>query len=132
MTDLELLREELACGVDTVDLWNRNILPKMREHSDDYKKLAHAEAKRRGYEYDKVLGLYREPWKMYALKGRNVIAAGWRDGVLRVAFAGKDGARFYCYSGVPEAEFMKLRNSPFPDRLFTTNIKGKDYKVTPE
>jgi KTSC domain len=132
MTDLETLREELACGVDTVDLWNRNILPKMRDRSEEYKRLAHAEAKRRGYEYDKDLEIYLSPWKMYALKGHNVIAAGWRDGVLRVAFAGKGGARFYQYHGVPEAEFVKLRNSPYPDRLFTTNIKNKDYKVTPE
>ena len=27
--------------------------------------------------------------------------------------------------GVPEAEFMKLRHSPFAYRIFTCNIKGK-------
>ena len=132
MEDFELLREELACGINTVDLWNRNILPKMRERSAEYKRLAHAEAKRRGWEYDKDLNLYREPWKMYALKGHNVIAAGFVGGTLRVAFASKNGARFYCYEGVPEAEFIKLRNSPYPDRLFTTNIKNKGYKAIPE
>lgn len=69
-----------------------------------------------------------EPWRMYATKGRNLIGVGWRDGVLRCAFAGKDGHRFYSYAAVAEAEFNKLRRSPFPDKLFYTNIKGK-YKV---
>jgi hypothetical protein len=64
-------------------------------------------------------------WSMHATRGTNLIAVGWRDGVLRCAFASKAGARFYEYPGVPEAEFIKLRNSPYPDRLFTTNIKGK-------
>jgi hypothetical protein len=31
----------------------------------------------------------------------------------------------WMYKGVPEAEFMKLRNSPYAYRIFTTNIKGK-------
>lgn len=71
-------------------------------------------------------------WKMSACKGTNVVGVGWMDGVLRVAFAGKYySARFYRYSGVPQAEFEKLKRSPFPDRLFTTNIKGK-YPVEAE
>lgn len=132
MTDLELLQEELACGINTVDLWNRNILPKMHERSEEYKRLAHAEAKKRGYIYDKESQVYQAPWKMFALKGRNVIAAGFQDGTLRVAFASKEGARFYRYAGVPEAEFLKLRNNPYPDRLFTTNIKNKGYQAAAE
>lgn len=132
MDNVELLREELACGINTVDLFNRNILPKMRERSEEYKKLAHAEAKRRGYVYDKELDAYQAPWTMHALRGHNCIAAGYMDGVLRIAFSGKGGARFYRYPGVPEGEFVKLRNSPYPDRLFTTNIKNKGFKAIPE
>lgn len=64
-------------------------------------------------------------FKMFATRGTNLIAVGWENGTLRCAFAGKDGARFYRYSGVPEAEKEKLLKSPYPDRLFTTNIKGK-------
>lgn len=70
-------------------------------------------------------------WNMHATKGHNLIGVGWEDGVLRCAFAGKDGKRFYRYGNVPEAEFVKLRNSPFPDRIFTTNIKAK-YTCTAE
>lgn len=64
-------------------------------------------------------------FKMFATRGTNLIAVGWDGGVLRCAFASKTGARFYEYPGVPEAEFIKLKTSPYPDRLFTTNIKGK-------
>ena len=131
MEDFELLREELASGIDTLELWNRNILPKMRERSAEYKRIAHAEAKRRGWEYDKELNLYREPWKMYALKGRNCIAAGWQLGILRIAFAGKDGPRFYMYPGIPMEVCLKLQRSPFPDKLFTQLVKSKEHTFIP-
>jgi hypothetical protein len=72
------------------------------------------------------MGAPRPPeFPMHATKGHNLVGVGWGNGVLRCAFAGKEGKRFYRYSNVPEAEFVKLRNSPFPDRLFTSNIKGK-------
>lgn len=82
-----------------------------------------------GYSFQPECATAPEPpkpeWQMFATRGRNLIAVGWKEGVLRCAFAGKDGAKFYCYDGVPEAEFVKLKNSPFPDRLFSTNCKGK-------
>lgn len=58
-------------------------------------------------------------WKMEATRGKNLIAVAWRDGVLRCAFASKDGARFYLYPGVPEAEKLKLLRSPYPDGLWS-------------
>lgn len=64
-------------------------------------------------------------FKMHATRGTNLIAVGWENGTLRCAFASKTGARFYKYFGVPEAEFEKLRKSPYPDRLFASNIKNK-------
>lgn len=67
-------------------------------------------------------------WEMWKTKGKNLIAAGWDDGVLRVTFKGN---RSYRYRGVPLIEWEKLVRSPFPDRLFTTNIKGK-YPVQAE
>lgn len=64
-------------------------------------------------------------FKMHACKGANLIGVGWENGTLRCAFASKTGLRYYRYFDVPEAEFEKLRKSPYPDRLFTTNIKNK-------
>jgi hypothetical protein len=52
---------------------------------------------------------------------RQLLSVGWRDGVLVCQFAKGKGS----YSGVPEAEFMKLRKVPFAYRILTTNIKGK-------
>ena len=62
---------------------------------------------------------------MVACKGSNVIGVGYKDGVLRVCFAGKEGPRFWRYAGVPADEFVKLSRSPYPDRLFTTNVRNK-------
>lgn len=69
-------------------------------------------------------------FKMFATRGTNLIAVGWdrtegSTGVLRCCFASKDGPRYGKHFGVPEAEFGKLKRSPYPDRLYTTNIKGK-------
>ncbi len=52
---------------------------------------------------------------------RQLLSVGWREGVLVCQFAKGKGS----YSGVPEAEFMKLRRVPFAYRILTTNIKGK-------
>ena len=59
---------------------------------------------------------------MHKTKGWNLLAVGWRDGVLTCEFP---GGRQYRYAGVPEEECAKLIRSPFPDKLFTSNIKGK-------
>ena len=70
------------------------------------------------------LGASKE-FGMVATKGTNVIGVGYKDGVLRVCFAGKDGPKFWRYRDVPAAEFVKFGRSPFPDRLFSTNIRNK-------
>ncbi len=125
----------ILSAIPAGERWNRN-LPEFKRLTEQYgpecRAFIAAEAKRRGYEYDRDLKAYRVPWKMFALRGRNVIAAGWQDGMLRVAFAGKDGAKFWRYKGVPEAEFEKLKRVPYPDKLFTTNIKNKGFKATKE
>lgn len=69
---------------------------------------------------------------MTATKGTNLISVGWRDGYLRVAFAGKNGAKFYRYPGVPESTKQKLINSPFPDGLFTKLVRNKGFKAEAE
>lgn len=77
--------------------------------------------------------LERPPeFQMTAVKGTNLIAVGWRDGVLRVAFAAKTGARFYRYPGVPESTKSKLANSPFPDGLFTKLVRNQGFKAEAE
>jgi hypothetical protein len=63
------------------------------------------------------------PISMYGVTDPNhqLLAVGWRDGVLVCQFAKGKGS----YAGVPEAEFIKLRNVPFAYRILTTNIKNK-------
>lgn len=119
-------------AIPNVGAWNVNVPRLVRENGDEFKKFAQSEAKRRGYEFDRGMMAYRVPWRMFALRGRNIIAAGWQEGVLRVAFAGKDGAKFWRYRGVPEAEFEKLKKVPYPDRIFHSNIKSKGYEAIPE
>ena len=73
-------------------------------------------------------------FKMFATRGINLIAVGWdrtegSKGILRCCFASKGGPRYGRHKDVPEAEFGKLKRSPYPDRLYATNIKGKyDYE----
>lgn len=113
--------------IGDLPLWNANVIPWMKERGDEYKRVAHSEAKRRGYVFDKSKMEYECPpkFKMFATRGVNLIAVGWEEGVLRCAFAGKDGAKFWQYAGVPEAECEKLKRSPFPDKLFSTNVRNK-------
>jgi len=128
----EIVWAAILEAIPDVQRWNVNVPRLVQENGAEFKKYAQAEAKKRGYEFDRELMAYRIPWKMYALRGRNVIAAGWQEGVLRVAFAGKEGAKFWRYKGVPEAEFDKLRKVPYPDKIFHSNIKSKGYEAIPE
>ena len=135
MTENEIVWAAILEVIPNVEVWNRN-LGEFKKLTEKYgpacREFIIKEAERRGYEYDKELKAYRAHWKMFALKGRNVIAAGWQDGTLRIAFADKDGAKFWRYKGVPEAEFEKLKSVPFPDKLFHSNIKSKGYEATKE
>ena len=103
---------------------NRLIKPAVeaRERGDaEPAKLLAAEAKRRGYVFQD--GAYKDVPPMVITKGRNLLRVGWRDGVLYATFT--SGPKIYEYPGVPHAEYFKLTRSPFPDKLFFTNIKGK-------
>lgn len=71
------------------------------------------------------LGSAKSGIKMFAAKGTNLIGVGWFDGTMRCAFAGKDGATFGRFAGVPEEAALKLIRSPYPDKLFSQIIKGK-------
>lgn len=73
-----------------------------------------------------------EEFPMSACRGTNLIGAGWKDGVLRVAFASKAGPKFYRYPGVPEETKKKLVNSPYPDALFTKIVRNKGFKAEAE
>ena len=55
-------------------------------------------------------------------RGKNIVAAGYESGTLRVAF-GKSGE--YDYSGVPEDKFVSLCRVPYPDNYYSKSIKGK-------
>ena len=60
--------------------------------------------------------------KMYGVTDKNMMAVGWFDGTLEVAF--KFGR--YRYANVPEDIFVKLRNpkQPYPNSLFTKLVKN--------
>ena len=128
MTDAEVWTAEFA-ALETIGQWNLNVIGWMKERGDEYKRFAHSEAKRRGYEFNREHMEYRCHFKMYATRGRNLIAVGWQDGILRCVFASKEDKRIYRYGSaehpVPKEEYEKLLNVPFPDKLFVTNIKGK-------
>jgi hypothetical protein len=61
--------------------------------------------------------------KLYGVTDPNkqLIAVGWSDGVLLCQFK----TAKWSYAGVPEAEVIKLKNSPFAYRIFARNIKHK-------
>ena len=113
-----------ALGPASIAEMNRLIKPAVeaRERGDaEPAKLLAAEAKRRGYVFQD--GAYKDVPPMVITKGRNLLRVGWRDGVLYATFT--SGPKVYEYPGVPHEEYFKLTRSPFPDKLFFTNIKGK-------
>ena len=61
--------------------------------------------------------------KLYGVNDPNhqLIAVGWDDGVLVCQFK----TAKWSYAGVPEAEVIKLKNSPFAYHIFARNIKHK-------
>lgn len=101
---------------ETLEDFNRYVVPAMRG-SEEFKVMAAAEAKRRGYVAEKLAGVYVEPVKMYLTKGRVIIKVGWVNGVLHVEYA--SSAKVYPYPNVPEAWFDNLRRSIYPDHLWT-------------
>lgn len=63
-------------------------------------------------------------------KGRNLHAIGWHNGYMVVIF--KTSRDRWVYGPqIPEVEKDKLLRVPYPDKLFTGNIKAKfnAYKV---
>lgn len=58
------------------------------------------------------------------IKARNLSSIAWHSGYLVVKFKGR--STLYIFGpNIPEAEQDKILANPFPDRLFTTNIKNK-------
>ena len=55
-------------------------------------------------------------------RGKNIVEAGFEDGVLTVRFT-KSGE--YRWAGVPQDKFESLLRTPYPDRYFTQAIKSK-------
>jgi hypothetical protein len=60
------------------------------------------------------------PIKLYGVTDKNMIAVGWLDGTLKIQF--RHGA--YLYANVAEDTFVKIRNNPFPNALFTKLVKN--------
>ena len=63
-------------------------------------------------------------------KAHNLARIGWKDGYLLVEFQGRPH-RWVYGPNIPEAEKDKILRVPFPDKLFTTNIRNryKSYKI---
>lgn len=81
-------------------------------------------AKAMGFVANKLTGQYeapKPPMQMHRTRGHNLLYVGWDNGNLHCTFP--QGR--YIYKNVPEAEYDKLKHSVYPDRLFSTNIKGK-------
>lgn len=57
-------------------------------------------------------------------RGRNLDLIGWNNGYMLVQFRGRS-TQYVFGPGIPQDEHAKLLRSPFPDRLFQTNIKSK-------
>jgi hypothetical protein len=67
----------------------------------------------------------RIEWEMRQVKrARNLDAIAWHDGYMLVRFKGRPD-RYVFGPSIPRAEFDKVLANPYPDRLFTTNIKNK-------
>lgn len=58
--------------------------------------------------------------KLYGVTDKNMIACGWLDGTLEIAF--KSGR--YRYANVPENMFVTLRKNPYPNSYFTKVVKN--------
>lgn len=57
-------------------------------------------------------------------KAKNLYRVGWHLGYMVVQFKGRKD--LYIFGpDIPEAEQDKILKNPFPDRIFTTNIKNK-------
>jgi hypothetical protein len=118
MTDQEAFEvwRKMIRANETLADFNKYVVPAMKTHGDEFKLIAAAEAKRRGYVADKLAGVYVEPVKMFLTKGRVIIKVGWVNGVLHVEYA--SGSKVYPYPNVPEAWFDNLRKVPYPDHLW--------------
>lgn len=57
-------------------------------------------------------------------RGRNLHRIAWTGGYMLVQFKGRTD-RYIFGPDIPETELDKILKNPFPDRLFTTNIKNK-------
>jgi len=67
---------------------------------------------------------------MQRIKGRNLVEIAWVEVTLWCGFARKEkgrehGVSVYSYNQVPEAVYLTLLRSPFPDRQFQSAVKGK-------
>ena len=58
--------------------------------------------------------------KLCGVRDKNMIAVGWQDGTLKVAF------RFgtYLYANVAEDAYLKIKKNPYPNALFVKLVKN--------
>lgn len=57
-------------------------------------------------------------------KAKNLDRIGWTNGYMLVQFKGRPD-RWVYGPAIPEVELQKILRVPYPDKIFTTNIKNK-------
>jgi len=57
-TECLIWTEEFAAIGNDLHLWNKNVIPWMKQRGNVYKRFAHTEAMRRGYKYSRELKEY--------------------------------------------------------------------------
>jgi hypothetical protein len=67
--------------------------------------------------------LVKADWKRNP-KARNLAEFAWVDGYMLVRFQLR-GQLYVFGPEIPQNEEEKILKNPFPDRIFTTNIKNK-------
>lgn len=72
----------------------------------------------------KVSDLISRTVPQFVTKAHNLDRIGWCDGYLLVRFRGR--STLYIFGpNIPECEYDKIMANPFPDKLFSTNIRAK-------
>lgn len=72
----------------------------------------------------KVSELVSKAEMFHLPKARNLRDVGWADGYMLVRFRSKPTLWIYG-PDIPAEELPKLLRVPYPDKLFTQNIKNK-------
>lgn len=132
----EIVWASICAAIPSVEIWNREMPRLVSENGQEFKKFAQAEAARRGYLWAPDSKCYVCPWSVHPCESKNaagMLGAGWKEGVLAVIFAGKDGPVRY-ESEPQDREWAretaaKLIRGLYPRKLYQQLIVNKGIKM---